>query len=51
MNREPCLQMGARFQAVFSARAKALHWVATKLGFHPLPASIHHPIRDQCQQG
>jgi hypothetical protein len=35
----------------FSARAKALHWVATELGFEPVPASIHNMTLDQCQRG
>jgi hypothetical protein len=34
----------------FSARAKALRWVATELGFDPAPASIHDMTIDQCQQ-
>jgi hypothetical protein len=33
----------------FEARAKAIRWVASELGFDPLPASIHHLSLDQCE--
>jgi hypothetical protein len=34
----------------FEARAKAIRWVATELGFDPVPASIHAFSLDQCEQ-
>ncbi|MEM5343993.1 zinc-finger-containing protein [Paraburkholderia azotifigens] len=34
----------------FEARAKAIRWVATELGFDPLPNSIHMLSLDQCEQ-
>jgi hypothetical protein len=49
---EPLIAAKVRRDAVnpFSARAKALHWVATELGFDPAPASIHDMSLDNCQQ-
>lgn len=35
---------------LFEARAKAVRWVATDLGFDPLPASIHALTPAQCDQ-
>jgi hypothetical protein len=48
---EPLVAAKVRRDAVnpFSARAKALRWVATELGFDPAPASIHDMTLDQCQ--
>jgi hypothetical protein len=34
----------------FEARAKAIRWVASELGFDPVPASIHNLSLDQCEQ-
>jgi hypothetical protein len=34
----------------FEARAKAIRWVATELGFDPVPASIHAFTPEQCEQ-
>lgn len=34
----------------FEARAKAIRWVATELGFDPLPNSLHTLTLDQCEQ-
>ncbi|KAA1000925.1 hypothetical protein FVF58_39965 [Paraburkholderia panacisoli] len=34
----------------FEARAKAIRWVATELGFDPMPGSIHMLTLDQCEQ-
>jgi len=49
---EPLVAAKVRRDAVnlFSARAKALHWVATELDFDPVPPSIHDMTSDQCQQ-
>ena len=49
---EPLVAAKVRRDAVnpFSARAKALQWVATELGFDPVPTSIHDMTLDQCQQ-
>jgi hypothetical protein len=48
---EPLIAAKVRRDAVnlFSARAKALRWIATELGFDPLPPSIHDLTSDQCQ--
>lgn len=34
----------------FEARAKAVRWVATELGFEPMPGTIHHLSLEQCEQ-
>ncbi|MGF6415309.1 zinc-finger-containing protein [Paraburkholderia sp. MM5482-R1] len=34
----------------FEARARAIRWVATELGFDPVPASIHAFTPEQCEQ-
>jgi hypothetical protein len=34
----------------FEARARAIRWVSTELGFDPLPPNIHALSLDQCQQ-
>jgi hypothetical protein len=34
----------------FEARAKAIRWVATELGFDPLPPGIHALTAEQCEQ-
>jgi hypothetical protein len=49
---EPLIAAKVRRDAVnpFSARAKALHWVSTELGFDPAPASIHDMSLDNCQK-
>jgi hypothetical protein len=33
----------------FEARAKAIRWVSTQLGFDPVPASLHALTLDQCE--
>lgn len=35
---------------VFEARAKAVRWVSTELGFDPVPHSLHALTLDQCTQ-
>lgn len=34
----------------FEARAKAIRWVSTQLGFDPVPASLHAFTLDQCEE-
>ncbi|CAG4926297.1 zinc-finger-containing protein [Paraburkholderia gardini] len=34
----------------FEARAKAIRWVATELGFDPLPVTIHALTLDECER-
>ena len=34
----------------FEARAKAIRWVSTELGFDPLPPNIHALTAEQCEQ-
>lgn len=34
----------------FEARAKAVRWVATELGFEPVPTTIHNLSLEQCEQ-
>ncbi|CAB3755764.1 zinc-finger-containing protein [Paraburkholderia solisilvae] len=36
--------------SIFEARAKAVRWVATALGFAPMPPSLHSFSLDQCNQ-
>lgn len=49
---EPLVAGKMRRDAVnqFEARAKAIRWVATELGFDPLPTSIHALTLDECEQ-
>lgn len=35
---------------LFEARAKALRWAATELGFEPVPHSLHALTLEQCEQ-
>ena len=34
----------------FEARAKAIRWIASELGFDPVPASLHNLSLEQCEQ-
>jgi hypothetical protein len=49
---EPLAQAKARRDdaSIFEARAKAVRWVASALGFDPLPPSLHAFTLDQCEQ-
>jgi uncharacterized protein DUF3268 len=35
---------------IFEARARVVRWVATELGFEPVPSSLHSFSLNQCEQ-
>ncbi len=49
---EPLAEAKARRDgvSVFEARARAVRWVATELGFDPIPHGLHTFTPDQCEQ-